>query len=129
MALPRSPRKAPGRALPLLRPLLDVPKARLVATLEEAGVPFVVDPSNVDARFERGRMRGATDALAKLGLTPEAIALSARRLRRARAALEAAAHDFLAAHGETSAAGYAVIDLDGAHRGAGGDRACGRCRA
>ncbi len=34
-------------------------------------------------------MRGATDALLKLGLTPEALALSARRLRRARAALDA----------------------------------------
>ncbi len=95
----------------LLRPLLDLPKARLVATLEEARVPFIVDPSNVDARFERGRMRGATDALAKLGLTQEAIALSARRLRRARAALDAAAHDFLEAHAQTSAAGYAVVDL------------------
>jgi tRNA(Ile)-lysidine synthase len=51
------------------------------------------------------------DALGKLGLAPEAIALSARRLRRARTAVDAAAGDFLARHAETSAAGFAEIDL------------------
>ncbi len=104
------PEEGSWAGLTLLRPLLDLPKARLVATLEEARVPFIVDPSNVDARFERGRMRNTTDALVRLGLTPEAIALSARRLRRVRQALDQVAHDFLDAHAETSAAGYAVVD-------------------
>jgi tRNA(Ile)-lysidine synthase len=92
--------------------LLDVPKARLVATLEEQGIPFVSDPSNDDPRFERARVRGSAAALAALGLTPEALALSARRLRRARAALDAAAQSFLATNSETSEAGYALIDAD-----------------
>ena len=74
-----------------------MPKARLVATLEAAGISFVSDPSNSDPRFERARVRGSADALAALGLTPEALALSARRLRRAREALDDAAQDFLAA--------------------------------
>jgi tRNA(Ile)-lysidine synthase len=97
--------------LTLLRPLLDVPKARLVASVEAAGLAFAVDPSNADPRFERARLRGANDAYAKLGLTPEALALSARRLRRARAALDEAAQELLSRHAETSDAGYAVIDL------------------
>ncbi len=105
------PEESSWAGLTLLRPLLDVPKARLVATLEEARVPFIVDPSNVDARFERARLRNAAGALAELGLDPEAIALSARRLRRARTALDAAAHDFLSRHAETSAAGYAAVGL------------------
>lgn len=105
------PQEGSWAGLVLLRPLLDVPKARLVATAEAARLPFVRDPSNDDARFERGRMRGAIEALAGLGLSPEAIALSARRLRRARAALEAAAGDFLGRHAETRAAGYAAVDL------------------
>ncbi|ODR96735.1 hypothetical protein AUC69_14185 [Methyloceanibacter superfactus] len=96
--------------LPLLRPLLDVPKARLVASAEVAGLAFAVDPSNADPRFERARLRGANDAYAKLGLTPEALALSARRLRRARAALDEAAQELLSRHAETSDAGYAVVD-------------------
>ena len=99
-----------GRELPILRPLLDVPKARLVATLDDAGLPFVSDPSNADPRFERARMRERTDALEALGLTPEALALSARRLRRAREALDAVARDFLARHSAMSDAGYATID-------------------
>jgi tRNA(Ile)-lysidine synthase len=104
------PERGEWAGIVILRPLLDVPKARLVATLEAAGVTFVSDPSNVDPRFERARLRESTAALAALGLTPDAIALSARRLRRARAALESAASDFLAAHSEMSEAGYALVD-------------------
>jgi tRNA(Ile)-lysidine synthase len=96
----------------VLRPLLEVPKARLVATLDAAGIPFVADPSNIDPRFERVRVRGSSDALAALGLTPEALALSARRLRRAREALESAAQDFLTANSDISEAGYALIDRE-----------------
>jgi len=104
------PHEGAWAGIAILRPLLDVPKARLVATLEEAGIPFVCDPSNADPRFERARLRQRADALSALGLTPEALALSARRLRRAREALDAAARDFLAQHGEVSEAGYAVLD-------------------
>ena len=106
------PERGAWAGIVLCRPLLEVPKARLVATLEAAGVSFVSDPSNSDPRFERARVRGSGDALAALGLTPEALALSARRLRRAREALDNAAQDFLAANSEISEAGYAVIDRE-----------------
>jgi tRNA(Ile)-lysidine synthase len=106
------PERGAWAGIVVLRPLLDVPKARLVATLDAAGIAFVADPSNIDPRFERARVRGSADALAALSLTPEALALSARRLRRAREALESAAQDFLAAHSDISEAGYAVIDRE-----------------
>ena len=41
----------------LLRPLLGVFRSRLTATLLARGVPWVDDPSNVDPRFERARLR------------------------------------------------------------------------
>src|SRR4029077_6487242 len=41
----------------LLRPLLAVSRARLTATLLARGVPWLDDPSNVDPRFERARLR------------------------------------------------------------------------
>jgi tRNA(Ile)-lysidine synthase len=104
------PERGDWAGIVLLRPLLDVPKARLLATLDAAGVAFVSDPSNVDPRFERARVRGRADALAALSLTPEALALAARRLRRARQALESVAQEFLAANSEISEAGYALID-------------------
>jgi tRNA(Ile)-lysidine synthase len=104
------PERGAWAGIILLRPLLDVPKARLLATLAERGIGFVSDQSNLDRRFERARVRGSGDALTALGLTPEALALSARRLRRAREALDDAAEKFLGAHSETNEAGYAVID-------------------
>ena len=106
------PERGDWAGIAILRPLLDMPKTRLVATLDQADIGFVSDPSNADPRFERARVRGSADALATLGLTPEALALSARRLRRARAALEEAARDFLGRHSEMSDAGYALIDRD-----------------
>ena len=104
------PEEGRWAGLTLLRPLLDVSKARLVATVEMAGIDYVTDPSNIDTRFERGRLRSAMETLSGLGLTAQAIALSAKRLRRARAALDAAADAFLKSHTEMSAAGYAAVD-------------------
>jgi len=74
----------------LVRPLLDVPKARLVATLRAAKIPFADDPSNRDPRFTRARLRALTPEFAREGLDARRLALLARRLRRARLALEAA---------------------------------------
>jgi tRNA(Ile)-lysidine synthase len=75
----------------LMRPLLAVPGERLKATLQTIGLPWIEDPSNDCDRFERVRLRKAKTALAALGLTSDKIALSARRLERARSALDHAA--------------------------------------
>lgn len=72
----------------LLRPLLDVPRARLIASLRERGLGWIEDPSNADRRFERVRLRAALRAAEPLGLTPKNLSLAARRLGRARLALE-----------------------------------------
>lgn len=68
---------------PVWRPLLDVPKARLAATLESYGARWVDDPSNDNEQFERVRVRKMLAQLGEVGLTAEKIALSARRLRDA----------------------------------------------
>ena len=104
------PEESVWSGIAVLRPLLDMPKARLAATLTTAGLGWAEDPSNRDERFERARMRTDSESLAKLGLTPEALARSARRLRRARAALDAATQTFLATHGVMSEAGYCLIE-------------------
>ncbi len=75
----------------VLRPFLSVPKARLVATAEAAGMPFVRDPSNADPRFARARWREAEALLAAEGLDAGRLARLAERAARADAALEAAA--------------------------------------
>jgi tRNA(Ile)-lysidine synthase len=81
---------APQIQIRLVRPFLDVPKPRLIATLRHAKIPFADDPSNRDPRFTRVRMRELLPALAGEGLDAKRLALLARRLRRAEAALESA---------------------------------------
>jgi tRNA(Ile)-lysidine synthase len=73
----------------LVRPLLGVPKSRLVATLQARGMTWSEDPSNQNTAFERVRWREAFAQLTHLGLTSDAVAESARRLRRASHALDA----------------------------------------
>jgi len=74
----------------LVRPLLDIPKSRLITTLRAAKTPFADDPSNRDPRFTRARLRGLMPQLANEGLDARRLALLARRLKRADAAIEAA---------------------------------------
>src|SRR5262249_33075774 len=83
-------RRAPLEGWTLVRPLLDLPKARLIATLDSVGMSFVDDPSNRDPRFTRARLRALMPALAAEGLNAERLALLARRLRRAETAIELA---------------------------------------
>jgi tRNA(Ile)-lysidine synthase len=72
----------------LARPLLQLPKSRLVATLTRAKVGFVVDPSNEDTNFTRPRFRALMPALASEGCDSRNLARLASRLARANAALE-----------------------------------------
>ncbi len=72
----------------LARPFLDVPKARLVATLEKAGIAFADDPTNHDPRFTRPRLRALMPALAAEGADARGLARFAARLARANEALD-----------------------------------------
>jgi tRNA(Ile)-lysidine synthase len=83
------------RGIDLLRPLLDVSRARLEDFLTSKSQSWLEDPSNRDDRYERVRIRDALRAVEALGLPRERLALTARRLSRARDALEAVTVDFL----------------------------------
>ncbi|TAI65024.1 tRNA lysidine(34) synthetase TilS [Bradyrhizobium sp. Leo170] len=72
----------------LARPLLAVPKARLVATLEKARIGYAVDPTNRDTAFTRPRLRVLMPALAAEGGDARNLARLAARLARANAAVE-----------------------------------------
>ena len=78
------------RAITLVRPLLDISKARLIATLRAAKIAYAEDPSNRDPKFTRVRLRGLMRALADEGLDAGRLAKLAGRLRRAENAIEAA---------------------------------------
>ncbi len=72
----------------LVRPFIDIPKARLIATLKAAKIAYADDPSNRDPRFARARLRALMPALAREGLTARRLAVLAQRLRRSDRALE-----------------------------------------
>jgi tRNA(Ile)-lysidine synthase len=69
----------------LVRPLLHVSKARLIATLKAAKIGYSEDPSNQDPRFTRARLRTLMPVLAREGLDARGLARLALRLRRAEA--------------------------------------------
>ncbi|WP_456716958.1 tRNA lysidine(34) synthetase TilS [Bradyrhizobium sp. USDA 4353] len=72
----------------LVRPLLDVPKARLVATLRSEGIAFADDPTNHDPTYTRPRLRALMPALAAEGGDARTLATLAARLGRANAAID-----------------------------------------
>ena len=91
----------------LLRPLLGVPRAALRATLEAEGQPWIDDPSNLDDRYARVRVRRA---IAAGGLRAADLARAALRFGRVRAALESAASQLLARAVGVHPAGFARLD-------------------
>lgn len=73
----------------LVRPLLDVAKTRLEDTLRARNQTWVDDPTNTDLTTERAQLRQLSpfDQTAS-HLSPVALCLTARRMARAREALE-----------------------------------------
>jgi tRNA(Ile)-lysidine synthase len=97
------------------RPFLNVPKARLRATLKARGVAWIEDPSNRAPEFERSRLRAARPHLDALRLTDAMLALSARRLLRVRRALDRVVERFCdpeAGAVRVEACGVVAIDRD-----------------
>src|SRR6476660_2476842 len=93
----------------LARPLLDVPKSRLVATLGRAKIAFADDPTNRDMSFTRPRLRALMPALVEEGGDSRNLARLATRLARANAAIEVladSAERYLALRGYDPARGY-----------------------
>lgn len=81
--------RVPESSLPLLRPLLAWRRCELEAVVDAAGVDAAQDPSNLDERFDRVRMRKALQGADWLDIP--AIAESASHLADADAALDWAA--------------------------------------
>jgi tRNA(Ile)-lysidine synthase len=97
--------------LTLIRPLLQVAKADLVALLRREGEPFAKDPSNLNERYARARLRRQAADLGALGLTSTRLAATATHLARAAEALDAMADRFF----RTSClfrAGHSIAELD-----------------
>lgn len=98
---------APG--LTLVRPLLGVTKAQLVATLTAMGQDWIEDPSNESEMFDRVKVRRLLADPPLEGLTVERLAATAERLRQAQVALDHYQTLWEAEAIERHSAGHAVL--------------------
>ena len=96
----------------VVRPLLSVSRDDLRSYLVALDQPWIDDPSNDDTRFERVRVRKALPALADLGLTPQTLAVTARRLQRARAMLDGVAGQAMSRHVQAYDAGFCTVGCE-----------------
>lgn len=74
--------------LDLIRPFLNVPKARIVKTLQQRNVDWVEDPSNENQEFDRIKARKFLGNPPLPGLSVARIADTANHLRRAKDAVD-----------------------------------------
>jgi tRNA(Ile)-lysidine synthase len=81
-------RESERDGLLLARPLLNVSKSQLIATLKKARISFADDPTNRDLNFTRPRVRAVLPVLAAEGGDTRNLARLASRLARANAAVE-----------------------------------------
>lgn len=80
----------------LIRPLLDVSKARLIDTLRAFDCAWCEDPSNANDKFERVRFRKALSKLYEQEiLSSEAVASSIQKLQEVDDFLDQTTNDFL----------------------------------
>ncbi len=92
----------------VLRPLLGIPKARLVALLDAEQQPFITDPSNCDPRFERSRLRRSGAVPADADFT--ALDRQIRTFGSERVVQDRRRNAFLADALTLHPAGFAVLD-------------------
>ena len=95
----------------LLRPLLDFSREEIQKTLTKRfQISWIEDPSNQQRVFERVRLRQFQNQLDEFGLTASAVSLSAKRLLRARNALEWMTDRFMTDYAKKSPAGFIFIN-------------------
>lgn len=82
----------------LFRPLLNVARSRLEATLRRAGLSWTEDPSNRDTDFERVRLRNMRRARDALNLSDDALVRTARRMQKTQSAIRYYVQQAMAEH-------------------------------
>jgi len=72
----------------ICRPLLEVGKADIISFCNNNGIEFINDPSNENDDYARVRLRKSMEVLSAEGLTTKRLSVTAKRLSRAREALD-----------------------------------------
>ncbi len=93
----------------LLRPLLNIPKSRLISTLKAMKQDWIEDPSNQNTDFDRVKIRKNISLLQEIGLTPERLVQTAHAMQRAGDALQGMTRNWLTGHIRLFDEGYCVM--------------------
>jgi tRNA(Ile)-lysidine synthase len=96
-----------------VRPLLEFPRSRLEATLQDRGQPWLDDPSNLDPAYARTRVRAVMRPSGPGVLSVDTLTALATRCARARIVLENDAAALLARWCSLDPAGFARLDVAG----------------
>ncbi|TQV81745.1 tRNA lysidine(34) synthetase TilS [Denitrobaculum tricleocarpae] len=94
----------------ILRPLLTLPKGRLLETVKARGAEGVDDPSNENRKYARTRFRDLLTLLAAEGLSASRLVETSRRLGCARSTTEAAVASALARAVSLHRSGIAFLE-------------------
>ena len=95
----------------LIRPLLDISKEQLIATLKAVGWTWYEDPSNFDQKYLRSRIRKLIPDLEDVGITVEGLTETAKRMQRVVNALNFATENLLKSAVEQHPAGPLRINI------------------
>lgn len=98
--------------LQIARPLLSVPKQRLIATCRAQGQAWIEDPSNRDRQYTRVRLRNLAPRLSDVGLGADVAARFSRAMAVARAEMDRQCATFLRMHGGVTLTGIAWFNVD-----------------
>lgn len=84
----RERQKFQNRNIYICRPFLDTAKSSILEYCEHEEIEYIEDPSNQKEEYARVRLRNSKKVLEKEGLTTKRISITAKRMARARDALE-----------------------------------------
>lgn len=107
------PAVADYREIRLLRPLLSLPPVRLRATLRQADIPWVEDPSNADTRALRSRLRALLADPEGTGPQIAALCEAAHAAGFDRAAQDRRTAEILAQRAMLRPEGFAILSPGG----------------
>ena len=93
----------------LIRPFLKYRRTEIQNYLKKQNQDWIEDPSNQSDKYERVRFRKAQKMLSSLGLTPQAVCMTASRLQSVRRCLEKMTDDFFERKVEKNDAGYFFV--------------------
>ena len=93
-----------------VRPLLNMPPARLRAVLLAVGQPWIEDPSNSDPAYTRNRVRALLSRRPERDTAVSSVMVSSARMARARTTLARATSTLLARCCHVYSCGYARFD-------------------